>query len=90
MVSPRMQDAAERQFQEETGDLEDRLWATYEVRLVTEARLREREQDSYCKGLRYNLVTADGERRCGDDRGDRCRALGGARGPRVAVNYLDY
>ena len=54
MTSPRTRDAAERQFQEETADLEGRLRAMDEVRTAKEARLRERERerDSKSKGLR--------------------------------------
>ena len=79
-----------RQFQEETVDLEVRLWVTDEVCSATEARLQERERDSERKGLRYNLATIDGKRRHGDGRGDRRRAPGGAQDPRTAANDLDY
>ena len=74
MTPPRTRGAAERQFQEETADLEGRLRLTDEVRTATEARLPERERDSKRKGLRYS----------------RRRAPGGARGPRVAANDLGY
>ena len=78
MASPRMRDASERQFQEETVDMEGRLWVMDEVCLATEARLQERKRDSERKGLRYNRATADGKRRRGDSRGDRRRAPGRA------------
>ena len=74
VTSPRTREAAERQFQEETADLEGRLQATDEVRTAAEAQLREPEPDSKRKDLRYN----------------RRRAPGGARGPRAAANDLDY
>ena len=90
MASPRTRDASEQQFQEETVDLEGRLWVTNEICLATEARLQERERDSERKGLRYNLATADGKRRRGDGRGDRRHAPGGAQGPHAAANDLDY
>ena len=74
MTSPRTRDAAKRQFQEETTDLEGRLRATDKVRMAAEARLLEQELESKRKGLRYN----------------RRRAPGGARGPCAAANDLDY
>ena len=89
MTLPRMRDDGSLVPGEDSADPEGHLRATDEVRTATEARLREQERDSKLKGLLYDLATTN-ERGRGEDRDDRHRALGGARGPHAAVNDLDY